>query len=160
MENDERGNGIIQSNLLLLCQEENPYLCDLDRLKYLVLDEADRMIEHGHFRELSLILEKLSLERAPSTYHTMVFSATLTLPRRTTNNKKRKRSGGDEQSLGKVICEREVFHFVVENLMSKAGLSEDAVIVDLSRKEGTVDRLTESKILCTTEEKVKTITVP
>lgn len=39
--------------------------------------------------------------------------------------------------------------------MSKAGLSEDAMIVDLSRKEGTVEGLTESKIVCTTEDKVQ-----
>ena len=39
-------------------------------------------------------------------------------------------------------------------LVSKAGLSEDAVVVDLSTKQGTVDRLTESKIMCTSDEKV------
>jgi ATP-dependent RNA helicase DDX24/MAK5 len=37
--------------------------------------------------------------------------------------------------------------------MKIAGISDTAAIIDLSRKEGTVERLTESKITCTTEDK-------
>jgi len=35
----------------------------LDQLDYLVLDEADRMIEMGHFRELDQILDKVFKDR-------------------------------------------------------------------------------------------------
>lgn len=77
-------------------------MCSLGQLEYLVLDEADRMIEQGHYRELTLILEKLSSERPPSSYRTLVFSATLTLPHRKVAGGKRKRSNNmsGEESLG------------------------------------------------------------
>ena len=38
--------------------------------------------------------------------------------------------------------------------MERAGLSQDAAVVDLSTSKGTVDRLTESRIMCSTEDKV------
>ena len=38
--------------------------------------------------------------------------------------------------------------------MAKTSLSEDAIVIDLSTKKGTVERLTESKIMCTSDEKV------
>ena len=42
----------------------------------------------------------------------------------------------------------------LEALIDKAGLSQDAAVVDLSNKKGTVERLTESKIMCSSEDKV------
>lgn len=39
-------------------------------------------------------------------------------------------------------------------IMTKAGLSEEAAVVNLTSSQGTVDRLTESKIICTLEDKV------
>jgi len=39
-------------------QEFNPYLREeLPLIDFLVIDEADRMVEQGHFKELDLILE-------------------------------------------------------------------------------------------------------
>ncbi len=69
-------------------------------LKFLVLDEADRMIEHGHFNELSLILEKISAVKPPGSYRTMVFSATLTLPRQNTKGRKAWKVQSGDQSVG------------------------------------------------------------
>jgi ATP-dependent RNA helicase DDX24/MAK5 len=43
----------------LLENEEAPLLSKLFRLRFLVLDEADRMTEKGHFRELKRILEMI-----------------------------------------------------------------------------------------------------
>ena len=37
--------------------ESHEYLSDLTSLRFLVLDEADRMIETGHYKELFYILE-------------------------------------------------------------------------------------------------------
>ena len=45
--------------------------------RYLVIDEADRMVEKGHFQELHHILERLNA--SPARRQTFVFSATLTL---------------------------------------------------------------------------------
>ena len=82
-------------------QDENPHLNNFKMLKYLILDEADRMVEHGHFTELSLILERISTDTHPSNYHTMVFSATLTLPRQKTKGRKAWRVHSGDQSIGK-----------------------------------------------------------
>lgn len=39
-----------------LIQQGEPHLCDLTQLHCLVLDEADRMVSHGHFPQLDSIL--------------------------------------------------------------------------------------------------------
>ena len=79
----------------------NPHLNDLENLKFLVLDEADRMIEFGHFRELRSILDRVNGAQAtPSSRQTMVFSATLTVGRRTTERKKRKKATSGQESIG------------------------------------------------------------
>ncbi|BDA45127.1 DEAD-box ATP-dependent RNA helicase 13 [Coccomyxa sp. Obi] len=41
-----------------------PHLADLTGLSFLVLDEADRMVQQGHFQELANILEYLESQRA------------------------------------------------------------------------------------------------
>ena len=38
--------------------------------------------------------------------------------------------------------------------MTRTGLAETAAVVDLTSKKVTVERLTESKIMCTMEDKV------
>ena len=79
----------------------NPHLNDLEKLKFLVLDEADRMIEFGHFRELRSILDRVNGAQAvPSSRQTMVFSATLTVGRKSTERKKRKKTTSGQESIG------------------------------------------------------------
>jgi len=43
---------------------------------------------------------------------------------------------------------------VTEMLMKKIGLKERPKVIDLTRKLGTVETLTEARINCTVEEKV------
>ena len=69
-------------------KDENPHLSSFTMLQFLILDEADRMVEHGHFNELALILERISSEKPSSSYRTMVFSATLTLARQKAKGRK------------------------------------------------------------------------
>ncbi len=40
-----------------------PYLLELRNVRFLVLDEADRMVENGHFRELDQLLALLPSRR-------------------------------------------------------------------------------------------------
>ena len=47
------------------CQGD-PHLCNLDDLHFLVLDEADRMVEYGHYRELGHILDRVNGVRCVS----------------------------------------------------------------------------------------------
>eukprot|EP00397_Hematodinium_sp_SG-2012_P017150 GEMP01017523.1.p1 GENE.GEMP01017523.1~~GEMP01017523.1.p1 ORF type:complete len:677 (+),score=176.15 GEMP01017523.1:103-2133(+) len=56
----------------------HPWLKDsVKDIKVFVLDEADRLVEPGHFRDLNLILEKV-YHKEESKVQTFVFSATLT----------------------------------------------------------------------------------
>lgn len=64
--------------------QSNEYLQDMSGLEYLVIDEADRMIESGHFQELHSILgvlPQLSEEQRTSSgvkkRQTFLYSATL-----------------------------------------------------------------------------------
>ena len=42
--------------LMQMIDEGNEFLCNITKIKYLVVDEADRMIEKGHFSEMDKIL--------------------------------------------------------------------------------------------------------
>ena len=110
--------------IIILLFQGHPHLTGLDAVRFLVLDEADRMVEFGHYQELSWILERVNGGRgaesgvkgagaagkgvgsgdASSFKQTFVFSATLTLPRRSAERKvkvrQRKNLSGQE-SVGK-----------------------------------------------------------
>lgn len=105
----------------------------------LVIDEADRMVERGHFAELESLLEMLNSVHFNPARQTFVFSATLTmtpsLPTRVLQKKK-----VDKRSR-------------LEILMEKVGIKCKPKVIDLSRKEATVETLTETKIHCQKEEK-------
>jgi ATP-dependent RNA helicase DDX24/MAK5 len=62
-----------------LISDGNEHLKKLVSLKYLVIDETDRMIEKGHFAELEQILDTINNEQENSKRQTFVFSATLTM---------------------------------------------------------------------------------
>ena len=81
-------------------------MCCLDDLRYLVLDEADRMVEFGHYQELGRILDRVKgaglkkkgAESVPQRCN-FVFSATLTLPRRSTERKRKRKSVSGNETL-------------------------------------------------------------
>ncbi|KAJ3199201.1 ATP-dependent RNA helicase [Entophlyctis luteolus] len=71
-----------------LAEEDENFRSTLKCVKFLILDEADRMLEQGHFRDLENILNAVSLTRrddstpaapfeVPANRQTFVFSATL-----------------------------------------------------------------------------------
>lgn len=79
-----------------LIQNGNEHLQKLMSLKYLVIDETDRMIEKGHFAELEQILSTINNnndDQENTKRQTFVFSATLTmthdLPEYITKKKKK-----------------------------------------------------------------------
>uniref|UniRef100_A0A3Q2DVJ5 ATP-dependent RNA helicase n=1 Tax=Cyprinodon variegatus TaxID=28743 RepID=A0A3Q2DVJ5_CYPVA len=123
-----------------LIKEQHPHLVNLRQLKCLVIDEADRMVERGHFAELESLLEMLSTTHFNPTRQTFVFSATLTmvhgLPSRVLQKKKKL----DNRSK-------------LEILMEKVGIKSKPKVIDLTRKEATVETLTETQIHCQKEEK-------
>lgn len=120
----------------------HPHLSFLKKLRCLVIDEADRMIEKGHFAELSDLLEMLNDSKCNPNRQNFVFSATLTmvhqLPVRVLQKKKVKHIDRETK---------------LELLMKKIGIQGKPKVIDLTRKEATVETLTETRIHCDTEEK-------
>ncbi|KAI6224275.1 ATP-dependent RNA helicase DDX24 [Aphelenchoides fujianensis] len=57
--------------------QRNDYASDFTRLRHVIIDEIDRMVEKGHFREVENILEAIHSNKLPK-LQTLVFSATLT----------------------------------------------------------------------------------
>ncbi|XP_044182801.1 ATP-dependent RNA helicase ddx24-like [Acropora millepora] len=131
-----------------LISEKEEHVSQLDQLRFLVIDEADRMVEQGHFQELASILDLIHIsgdseneeEKQPKkTLQKFIFSATLTLP-------KSFRQKGRERTISKGD--------VLVSLMDKVGLQKNSCkVIDVTNKRGTVETLTETKILCSIEEK-------
>ena len=48
---------------MLPVSQGEEHVSKLERLRYLVIDEADRMVEQGHFQELSSILDLIHRTR-------------------------------------------------------------------------------------------------
>ncbi|KAK2189291.1 hypothetical protein NP493_109g00000 [Ridgeia piscesae] len=120
-----------------LIQMGNEHLAKVTDVQCLVVDEADRMVEKGHFEELSNLLEYINDdEKKLARRQTFVFSATLTMahggPRRIMKKKKVKFT--PEQKL--------------EMLMTQIGVKERPKVIDLTQKSGTAGALTEARINC------------
>ena len=82
----------------------DPFLSNLSHLKFLVVDETDRMLEKGHFQQLHLLLERVNAdpERAARRQN-FVFSATLTLDQQ-------KARGRDFKQLKELTTEQKLKH--------------------------------------------------
>ncbi|XP_056018643.1 ATP-dependent RNA helicase DDX24-like isoform X2 [Ostrea edulis] len=121
--------------------EQVPYLSRIDEVDSLVIDEADRMIEKGHFEELTQILAYINRNgKKKNRRQTFVFSATLTLVH-----------VGPQRSVRKKMTVTE--EKKLETLMNRIQMREKPKVIDLTRKIGTVETLTEARINCTLEEK-------
>ncbi|CAO2587212.1 ATP-dependent RNA helicase DDX24 [Lemmus lemmus] len=125
-----------------LVKEKHPHLSNLRQLRCLVIDEADRMVEKGHFAELSQLLEMLNDSQYNPNRQTLVFSATLTLV---------------HQAPARILHKKHVKKIdktaKLDLLMQKIGMRGKPKVIDLTRNEGTVETLTETKIHCETDEK-------
>ncbi|NXS27398.1 DDX24 helicase, partial [Pomatostomus ruficeps] len=125
-----------------LVKERHPHLSNLRQLRCLVIDEADRMVEKGHFLELSQLLEILNDSQYNPRRQTFVFSATLTLVHQTPTRVLQKKNAKKMDKKTKL-----------ELLMEKVGIKGKPKVIDLTRKEATVETLTETRIHCNTDEK-------
>ncbi|NXE54056.1 DDX24 helicase, partial [Casuarius casuarius] len=125
-----------------LIKERHPHLSNLRQLRCLVIDEADRMVERGHFLELSQLLEMLNDSQYNPQRQTFVFSATLTLVHQVPTRILQKKNAKKIDKKTKL-----------EMLMEKVGIKGKPKVIDLTRKEATVETLTETRIHCDTNEK-------
>ena len=122
-------------------QEGHPHLAHLPKLDYLAIDETDRMIEKGHFEEVQNLLEVIN-KSENKRRQTFVFSATLSLvhdlPKHKAGKKGAKKLTSEEK---------------LKELMGMVGVKSRPKVVDLTRKIGTAETLTESRINCSNTEK-------
>ncbi|XP_046376898.2 ATP-dependent RNA helicase DDX24-like isoform X1 [Haliotis rufescens] len=126
-----------------LIQQGDPHLTKVTGIHKLVIDEADRMVEKGHFEELTKLLDMINVdENRKRLRQTFVFSATLTMlhsgPQRRLKKKKKEKMDTKKK---------------LELLMSTIGIKDRPKIIDLTTKAGTAETLTEARINCTVDEK-------
>ena len=126
-----------------LVQEGHPHLAQLKDIRYLAIDETDRMVEKGHFEELQNLLALLNEDEArKKRRQNFVFSATLSLVHEMPKHLKQKKGK-------KPMTPEEKLKQVMEMI----GVKPRPKIVDLTRKVGTAETLTESRIHCSSTEK-------
>ncbi|ELU02510.1 hypothetical protein CAPTEDRAFT_152919 [Capitella teleta] len=131
-----------------LYSELSNHLSKMPKIRFLVLDEADRMVEKGHFEELEKILGTINSDAEnEKRRQTFVFSATLTYthkaPERLFMQKKKKKLKVTELSIEKKL----------EVLMGQVGMRERPKIIDLTEKQRTAETLTEARINCSAKER-------
>ncbi|CAH9080118.1 unnamed protein product [Cuscuta europaea] len=138
------------------------HLVELHSLSFFVLDEADRMIETGHFQQLQSIVDMLpmpsgsidrnSLEKQDCTTvlsvqrkkrQTFVFSATIAL---SADFKKKLRHRSQKSKIDDELNS-------IETLSERAGMRADAAIFDLTNASIMTNNLMESLIECREEDK-------
>ncbi|KAL8201745.1 hypothetical protein R6Q57_010892 [Mikania cordata] len=135
------------------------HLVQLHSLSFFVLDEADRMIDNGHFQELQSIIDMLPMVReghAEDTENcvtasgfqrkkrqTLVFSATIALS--SDFRKKLKRGSVKSKQDGELNS--------IETLSERAGMRSNAAIIDLTNASIMANNLEESFIECKEEDK-------
>ena len=149
-----------------LMREGNPHVANLSGLRFLVIDEADRMVQQGHYAELTSIIDAIpgarkadkeeeeeeeeeevedDKKKKPANaagMQTFVFSATLTLPGAL---RKRLRKGGGGASGSATL----------ESLMDQIpflGRGKPKV-VDLTSDRKIADKISEAHISCPEAER-------
>jgi ATP-dependent RNA helicase DDX24/MAK5 len=131
----------------------HPHLAYLNQLKYLVLDEADRMLDRGHYAELNQIVLQITRSRVEeqvsdddidddiddgtsrvnkksqkSKRQTMLFSATMMLDGDGRLNAKLQKGKSRKKRKKKTTTSK-----ILEDLMARVGCNGNPVIVDMNK---------------------------
>ncbi|XP_063990842.1 ATP-dependent RNA helicase DDX24 [Diachasmimorpha longicaudata] len=131
-----------------LIDQGNPHLSRLDSLKYLAIDETDRMLEKGHFQELHQILERINgNEITIGERQNFVFSATLTLVHDVPDYLQRKKKTNNRSKIFKLTPGQKL-----QKIVSLLRIKNPKT-VDVTKARGTAGTLTECRITCTMDHK-------
>jgi len=126
----------------------DPHLSTVASIRYLVIDEADRMVEKGHFQELANILNLVNSDSMlRSKRQTFVFSATLTFVHAKPRWLEMKRSR-KKKKLKELTTKDKL-----DDLIGRIGFRGKPKVIDLTKNSGTVSTLMEARINCSIEEK-------
>ncbi|GAV84775.1 DEAD domain-containing protein/Helicase_C domain-containing protein [Cephalotus follicularis] len=140
------------------------HLVELHSLSFFVLDEADRMVENGHFRELQSITDLLPMTddstdgQSQNTQscvtvasfqrkkrQTFVFSATVALSAVFRKKLKHGSIKSKQSMTDKLIS--------IETLSERAGIRANVAVIDLTNASVLATKLEESFIECREEDK-------
>ncbi|KAJ2657501.1 ATP-dependent RNA helicase [Coemansia sp. RSA 1199] len=132
-----------------LVSTNDVYLKQLQSIRFLAVDEADRMLEPGHFRELKDIFKTINEQTVAEQggrRQTFVFSATLLkdmqLVARKTSAKAQKRNRGKPVPGS------------MEDLVERVGFQDaEPKFVDVTQADATARTLVETRIDCLANEK-------
>ncbi|XP_018568314.1 ATP-dependent RNA helicase ddx24 [Anoplophora glabripennis] len=131
-----------------LVQQGNPHLSQIDNIRFLAIDETDRMLERGHFQELHDLLERINFDEIKKKQRqNFVFSATLTLVHELPRHLKNKSKLTKSKKIHDMTPEQKL-----KKIVEMLGITEPKV-VDITQGTGTSGTLTECKITCGIEEK-------
>ncbi|XP_063897514.1 ATP-dependent RNA helicase DDX24 [Helicoverpa armigera] len=136
-----------------LITQGQPHLQQLDSVKFLAIDETDRMIERGHFEELTPLLERLNVdEERRAARQNFVFSATLTMVHDLPSHMKGKKVTKHGKILNRKI-EKMTPQQKINRLVKLIGMTDIKVVDITTHNSGTAENLTESRITCALEHK-------
>ncbi|KAJ3184257.1 ATP-dependent RNA helicase [Geranomyces variabilis] len=129
-----------------LASEDEHLLARLRNIKFLAIDEADRMLEAGHFKDLDSILNAISLNRTDKPVNlvrrTFIFSATLVHDPRMKQKLKSKASKNGKGGPS------------MENLLKRLEFQDKKPLyVNCLPDQVTADNLLETRIECLHEDK-------
>ncbi|KZC07676.1 ATP-dependent RNA helicase DDX24 [Dufourea novaeangliae] len=131
-----------------LIQQGNPHLNQVDSIKYLAIDETDRMLEKGHFQELQQLLEKINMNKNMlEKRQTFVFSATLTMVHDIPEYLQKKKKKHAKSKIHKLTPGQKL-----QKIIDLVGI-KNPKIVDITKESGTASNLTECRIVCTIDYK-------
>ncbi|XP_076230971.1 ATP-dependent RNA helicase DDX24 [Calliopsis andreniformis] len=131
-----------------LIQQGNAHLSQVDSIKYLAIDETDRMLEKGHFQELQQLLEKINISKKKlQERQTFVFSATLTMVHDLPVYLKQKKKKYVKSKIHKLTPSQKL-----QQIINLVGI-KNPKIVDITKESGTTSNLTECRIVCTIDYK-------
>jgi len=127
--------------------QEHEYLQNTATLRFLVIDEADRMVEDGHFVELTDIVGRLP---GPTVRNTFLFSATLTFAIEHMGDRASKKNPKKKSKAEKKQSKKDAG---LEMLVRNIGIRDKREKVDFTQKKGTAESLTETYVLCDITDK-------
>lgn len=145
---DYEGSGRIivatPGRFLELIEKSKKLLDKFSKIEVLVLDEADRLLQDGHFDEFEKILKHLGNTRKKSRkdqgWQTMIYSATFAMDLfnklSTTSWSKTKKANGGEMEA------------VLQQLMKKIHFKSKPVIIDTNSEQRISSQIRESLIEC------------
>ena len=129
----------------LINDKNNPYLVSsLPLIDVLVLDEADRMIEDGHFKEMRLILDFIYTKRVEYKKQTMAGLSRVKAPAENNDDEETKELRQKKKAILKKSSNKKDFY--VKDL-EKAGDIDYSKVVDLVDEDGILEGMDEDDLV-------------